>query len=390
MLAPRSLVGVAIAAALALATAASALAADESPAPIPTDGLEGLTWQLGEQVVDGSLMAIPDGVVVTLLLQDGHAGGNGGCNQYSGAYMLDGANLTFGPLVSTMMACEGPAGDTEAAYYANLATTATWFSDGGSLTLQDAAGSAILVFIPAPEPLPADGIEGVTWQLSGYLVGGDAVASVPQGVVAWMELAAGTVTGNGGCNSFSGAYALDGATITFEPVTSTLMLCEGPGGEVETVFFEALPRVATWASDGSQLTLSDADGTPLLMFVPAPEQGLAGSWVASGINDGQGGVVSSPISGDVTAIFGDDGELSGSDGCNTYRTTYTIDGEAIAVAPEVVSTRMACPSDEHAAQAAQYVASLTAATRWAVTPEGRLELRDDTGALQVSFVPAAG
>jgi heat shock protein HslJ len=45
----------------------------------------------------------------------------------------------------------------------------------------------------------------------------------------------------------------------------------------------------------------------------------------------------------VTAQFAD-GALSGHSGCNTYRTSYTQDGSSLTVAPDVVSTKIACPS----------------------------------------------
>ena len=289
-----------------------------------------------------------------------------------------------------MMACDEPAMSTESAYFANLATTATWSSDGGDLTLMDASGVASLVFAPAPAVMPTDGIEGITWQLVEYIVGGDAVATVPDGVTATLLLQGGHAGGSGGCNTFTGDYTLDGQSLAFGPLASTLMLCEGPGGEVETVYFATLPLVTGWSSDGGRLSLTDAGGSPVLVFEPAANVGIEGGWVASGINDGQGGVVTTVITPEVNAVFGPGGELSGSDGCNQYSTTYTLDGDTIAIAPEIASTRMACPSEEHSAQSAQYLAALTAATTWSVEPSGMLELRDDTGALQVSYVPAAG
>jgi heat shock protein HslJ len=376
---------------LSVGSVGAVVAADASPsaAPIPTDTAEGITWQLREYLVGGdALTPVPDGVVVTLLMEAGSAGGSGGCNSYSGSYTLDGTSLTFGPITSTMMACEEPAMGVETAYFANLAVTATWFSDGDSLTLQDAAGQTTLVFDPAPEAIPTDGFEGLTWQLVEYTVGGDAVAQVPDGVIVTLSAQGGAAGGSGGCNSYTADYTLDGSSITFGPITSTLMLCEGPGGEVETAYFATLPEVTGWFSDGGRLTFTDDAGSPLLVFEPAPAASIEGGWVATGINNGQGGLETTAITPEVTAVFAA-GELSGSDGCNTYSTTYTLDGDRISIAPEIVTTRMACPSEEHSAQAAQYVAALVAATTWTMDPVRGLELRDDSGALQVTFTAAA-
>jgi hypothetical protein len=51
---------------------------------------------------------------------------------------------------------------------------------------------------------------------------------------------------------------------------------------------------------------------------------------------------------------------------------------------------MACPSAVHATTTAQYAPALVAATTLSVDPASGLELRDDAGALQVSYSPAAG
>ncbi len=51
---------------------------------------------------------------------------------------------------------------------------------------------------------------------------------------------------------------------------------------------------------------------------------------------------------------------------------------------------MACESEALSEQSQQYYAALIAATTWSVSPGGMLELRDDGGALQVSFTAAMG
>ncbi|MCE5257643.1 MAG: META domain-containing protein [Chloroflexi bacterium] len=37
-----------------------------------------------------------------------------------------------------------------------------------------------------------------------------------------------------------------------------------------------------------------------------------------------------------------DGQLTGSDGCNQYSTSYTVEGSKIAIGKEIISTLMAC------------------------------------------------
>ena len=45
----------------------------------------------------------------------------------------------------------------------------------------------------------------------------------------------------------------------------------------------------------------------------------------------------------VTLVFGTDGTVSGSDGCNRFSTTYTTTGASIRIRPTAATTMMACP-----------------------------------------------
>jgi heat shock protein HslJ len=44
---------------------------------------------------------------------------------------------------------------------------------------------------------------------------------------------------------------------------------------------------------------------------------------------------------EVTAQFNDD-RMSGSSGCNSYGTSYTVDGDALTLGSNIVTTRKAC------------------------------------------------
>jgi len=66
------------------------------------------------------------------------------------------------------------------------------------------------------------------------------------------------VSGNTGCNSFSGPLVADGSKINFDqPMALTKMACPGEG---ETVFFETLKKVSSWSvSGGNTLNLIMGD-----------------------------------------------------------------------------------------------------------------------------------
>jgi heat shock protein HslJ len=129
------------------------VAGPSDEAPIPTDGIEGLGWQL-ESLVDpitGEQLPVPADVVVTIVLEDGTVAGNGGCNGYSADYQLDGTSLSFGPVLSTKMACPEPAMGIENAFFAQLEHVASWHNDGGSVTLFVADGTELARLVPATE-----------------------------------------------------------------------------------------------------------------------------------------------------------------------------------------------------------------------------------------------
>jgi len=70
-------------------------------------GLTGREWQLiafGDR--PAPLGAGGRAATMGFDLADGRAGGFAGCNRYSASYSLNGDTLTFGPAVSTKMACD--------------------------------------------------------------------------------------------------------------------------------------------------------------------------------------------------------------------------------------------------------------------------------------------
>jgi heat shock protein HslJ len=360
------------------------VAAQEAP------DITGFDWQLSGIAIDGALTEVPEGVMPTLRLDDGFAGGSTGCNTFSGGYTLDGNALTFDVLTSTLRLCEDPLGSVEGPYLEALPLVAAYTLDpDGVLRLIDGEGQVILEYAtPSPDGQgEAAPPEGITWLLTQQAVDG-TLADLPADILVSMRLEGGAAGGSGGCNSWFASYTIDGDAIAFTEIGSTLIACEEPANTVERTFFGNLEAAATFTADEASLSVADADGTTILVFEADDPGTVVGSWVATGINMA-GGVVSSATTSEVTATFAEDGTLNGSDGCNTYNATYTVDGPAIAIGP-LATTRMACPSDDLQPQSQAYAEALAAAVVWSVEPDGSLQLRDAEGALLVSYAPAAG
>jgi putative lipoprotein len=125
-------------------------ASEKSPPENSTKAgsIKGTAWRLSS--LGGEDAAA--GVVSTLTFNDGNnnISGNGGCNSFGGKVSFDGAKLKIADVFSTMMACEQPKMEQEAAFLAALAKTASYTAEGGTLTLLDGSGTAVATLTAAP------------------------------------------------------------------------------------------------------------------------------------------------------------------------------------------------------------------------------------------------
>ena len=195
----------------------------------------------------------------------------------------------------------------------------------------------------------------------------------------------GKVSGSSGCNSYTTTYSVSGKKIAFgEQVASTMMACPDPLMAQERDYVEALSSAATFEIADDTLTLYDADGNPVARF-EAINQSLEGStWQVIGYNNGKGGVVSVIIGTEITAEFGEDGQLTGNASCNNYFASYETEGEDITIGP-AGTTRMACQEPEGIMeQEQQYLAALETAATYKITGLA-MEMRTSEGSLVANF-----
>ena len=234
---------------------------------------------------------------------------------------------------------------------------------------------------PAP-PMP---LEGTEWRLTDYLGPAGALVPVAADVMATATFADGAVAGSTGCNRYHGTYVADRGALSVGPLAMTMMACEPERTAVERAFTGGLAAAVTYAIDGGTLELTGTDGRVVLRFRAAAALPLVGTrWIATGINNGRGGVVSALEGVEVSAVFGDDGRVTGSGGCNRFGGPYTFDGETLAIGP-LATTRKACPGPEGVGeQESAYFAALGRVATWLIR-EGRLQLRAADGALQVEY-----
>ncbi len=202
------------------------------------------------------------------------------------------------------------------------------------------SGAAVLLLLCAgctgPAPGPGPGPD-TNWILTGYARDGTMVPALPGPPVTLRFAAGGTLSGSAGCNLYSAPYRLSGERISAGPVTATEMYCGGPGVmDQESAFLSLLQKADTFSMSGDQLTLSDSNRTAILRFsreMPEAPLPLAGTeWTLDSLYSGD--TVSSAITGTpVTAVFGSDGRVTGSAGCNQYFAEYEEAAPSLSIGP---------------------------------------------------------
>lgn len=252
----------------------------------------------------------------------------------------------------------------------------------------------ILVRVESKEPAGEEGavqLEGIEWVLNSYLnQEGELVEPIPDTFTS-ANFKDGQVNGNASCNGYFGGYEVDGNSISIGPLASTEMFCGSPPGvmDQEMAFLSAMGSAAEYKIEADQLMLLDASGETLLVFKVEETLVLPGSlWNVLMYNNGQEAVVSVIIGTEITAYFGEDGQLTGNAGCNNYSAAYEIDGDKITIGP-AITTRMACGEPEGVMeQEMAYLTALGMASAYQFEEPERLILMDSEGRRVVDYKEA--
>jgi heat shock protein HslJ len=189
--------------------------------------------------------------------------------------------------------------------------------------------------------------------------------------------------GSSGCNNYSTTYEVDGIRISFGQTAGTLMACVPPVMAQEQSYLQALADAAFFEVSDEKLQLFDSNTTLLAEFEPASNELAGSSWDVISYNNGKEAVVTVKIGTSITAVFDEDGQVSGSAGCNNYFGSYTTDGNAIKIGP-LASTRKMCADPEVMDQEAAYLTALETAATFKITGN-RMEMRTEDGALVGTF-----
>ncbi|MEZ4596018.1 MAG: META domain-containing protein [Chloroflexota bacterium] len=217
--------------------------------------------------------------------EDGMATGSGGCNRFTGPYTAEGDSLSVGPLASTRMSCGVTTDDLETSYLNALEAAVGFVISGQDLVISTStdqtlefstAVGPVATASPAPtarattapEATPAVGAGDIlgTWKMTSYVN-----QPLPGNMLAIDITFApdGTFSGFGGCNDYTGRWALDGTRLTisgFESASSGT--CDQLTQGLETGYFSLLPFLDTAEvrPDGSLSLVSALGGNQGFVF----------------------------------------------------------------------------------------------------------------------------
>jgi heat shock protein HslJ len=229
--------------------------------PPPLSPLAGTSWVLDPASLG---VPLPKDRTITAKFSATQVGGSASCNLYNAPYQVrQGIYITFGPIITTKIACTPETAASESTYLKKLAGAVFYRSTRGQLVL--AGWSGTLRFRSAPPE--ATGPLG-SYTVVGYRGGTPgAIVLAPTGSVS-LEITADGQLGGKACNSYSAPWKADGATIAVGDVTSTLMLCD-PSPINEGEYFNDLHSAASWRREGDgRLVLADVEGREVVVAVP--------------------------------------------------------------------------------------------------------------------------
>lgn len=244
-------------------TSSSTSSSSPSSPPATAAGtpLAGTQWALS----DATNLGVPTaGVSVTAEFgDDGRMSGSSGCNTYTAPYRASGSNLTIGPdIAGSKIACERAVAAVEDVYIARLPQVKSFEISGKTLTLRGTDGETLLAYEAS------DGAGAIVgkWIATSYFTG-TAIQSVIIGSTLTADFEADQVSGDSGCNSFSGPSAVTGSTIKLGPFQSTLKACADPALQTqEQQYLAALELAAISRVTGDRLELLRQDGAIAVTF----------------------------------------------------------------------------------------------------------------------------
>ncbi|PUV21412.1 META domain-containing protein [Sphingobacterium athyrii] len=214
--------------------------------------LIGKKWQLIE--VGGKAVAAQvNGKVPFLKLEEKRYSASAGCNGIGGELTFSAnGKIKFAQGMSTMMAC--PDMSIEQALSKALITADNYTINNGILSLNKARMAPLAKFKLLEEKQNLSG----TWELdyiSGPRIAFEGLYPNRKPTMTFNTVD-GKINGNSSCNNYNATFKTNGHQISFGPIMSTKMACEGSG---EATFFSTLEKVNSYDVSENTLTFIMGD-----------------------------------------------------------------------------------------------------------------------------------
>lgn len=155
---------------------------------------------------------------------------------------------------------------------------------------------------------------------------------------------------------------------------------------VYNVTLVVIDSVGLEGQASTQINITEGD-QPTLPPTTPPLEGT--SWRLSLYANTQNVLVPVLAGTEITALFGQDGTLTGSAGCNTYNATYQTDGSAIAVGPASASNAACATPEGIMEQESAYLSLLPRATTYQVVNR-ELRIFDSNGTPILQYTQTPG
>lgn len=224
-------------------------------------------------------------------------------------------------------------------------------------------------------------LTGTSWVLDEVSIDGAMTAAVDSGASINFD-ADSQLYGSTGCNRFTGTWSQEGDTLTVQTGATTMMACSPDLQKQEEAVLGALAASNGFSVVDDRLTLL-ADTDPVAVYRTAVTDLAGTSWTATGVNNGNGAVVTTSLTADLTLTFAEDGKVSGFGGCSEFEGAYVTDGAGIAIT-DLSAAAPTCTDATATTAQQEYLAAMAAASNFSIDGT-RLDLRDESGALQVGF-----
>jgi len=216
---------------------------------------------------------------------------------------------------------------------------------------------------PRQDAIPAFDLADTNWVLSSL----DGRLPLP-GAVLTLQLAKdGAATGSDGCNQFRTTYTQKDSSLTFkQPAASTLMACPEPVMKQSALYMDALAKTTTFMATERVLILFG--GNEILATFVTESQGLADTaWDVINFNNGRGAVVSVLPETELTVLFGADGSVTGSAGCNEYVASHLAISNTIKISAPGTTLRFCAEPKGIMDQEFEFLNALESAATYNIT-----------------------